>query len=233
MNLEGKRALVTGGARRIGRAIVRALQARGAEVTVHYFSSEKEAKKLSPRTVRAELGDPEALRRMMDSVGPLDVLINNASIFSKDALPEATPERVRREFEINLFAPMELLRRFAARGRAGAAINLLDQRVTGLDATCVPYLLTKKGLETLTRLAALEWAPRIRVNAVAPGPILPPTGTASEPAGRIPLGRRPTPEEVAEAVVFLLEADSITGQTIFIDGGRHLPGSQTGREKEA
>ncbi|MEN7973179.1 MAG: SDR family oxidoreductase [Verrucomicrobiota bacterium] len=229
MDLKGKRALVTGGAVRIGRAITEALQAEGVEVVVHYRNSQAEAEALSPLTVQADLQSLDDCAELIGQAGPLDILINNASIFTKDSLADSTPERVRREFNVNLFAPMELTRAFAAQAGQGAVVNLLDRRVRCNDVTCVPYSITKKGLEELTKLAALEYAPSIRVNAVAPGPVLPPPGgsmeVARELAGNIPLGEMPTPEQISEAVVFLLQADSITGQVVCVDGGQHLLGN--------
>jgi NAD(P)-dependent dehydrogenase (short-subunit alcohol dehydrogenase family) len=230
MILNGKRALVTGGAVRIGRAITEALQAAGVEVVVHYHNSRAEAEALSPFTVCADLGSPEECRKLVELAEPIDILVNNASIFTKDALADATPERVLREFQTNLFAPMELTRVFAAQARSdGAVINLLDRRIRCNDSTCVPYSITKKGLWELTRLSALEFAPRIRVNAVAPGPVLPPPGSTAESArelaGNIPLEALPTPEQIAEATLFLLQAGSVTGQVIYVDGGQHLLGN--------
>lgn len=229
MILKGKRALVTGGAVRIGRAIVEALQAEGAEVVVHYRNSAQAAEALSPFTVQADLESMEDCSRLVERAGPLDMLVNNASIFTKDALAAATPERVLREFQVNLFAPMELTRAFAAQTRRGAVVNLLDRRIRCNDTSCVPYSIAKKGLEDFTKLAALGLAPGIRVNAVAPGPVLPPPGSAAESArelaGNIPLDALPTPAQIAEAVVFLLKADATTGQIVYVDGGQHLLGN--------
>jgi len=229
MVLEGKRALVTGGALRIGKAITQALQAAGVVVVVHYRNSQAQAEALSPFTVQADLQSMEECSRLIGRTGPLDILINNASIFTKDSLADATPERVRCEFQLNLFAPMELTRAFATQTGKGAVINLLDRRIACNDTSCVPYSITKKGLEELTKLAALEYAPNIRVNAVAPGPVLPPPGSttksARELAGNIPLDKLPTLGNIAEAVLFLLQTESITGQTLFVDGGQHLLGN--------
>ncbi|MCF7847890.1 MAG: SDR family oxidoreductase [Kiritimatiellales bacterium] len=229
MDLKGKRALVTGGALRIGRAITEALQARGAEVVVHYRHSREAAEALSPFSVCADLGSPAACRGLVEQAGPLDILINNASVFHKDALADATPEKVLAEFQVNLFAPLELIRAYAAQTGRGSVVNLLDRRVRCHDTSCVPYALTKNGLEELTRLAALEYAPGITVNAVAPGPVLPPPGSTAESArelaGNIPLEKLPTVGNIAAAVIFLLEAESITGQTLLVDGGQHLLGN--------
>lgn len=229
MILKGKRALVTGGAVRIGRAITEALQAEGVEVVVQYFASREEAEALSEYSVCADLGSPDDCRDLMGLAGSVDILINNASLFTKDNLAASASERVHREFQVNLFAPMELTRQFAAQTQEGVVVNLLDRRIRANDPTCLPYSLTKKGLEELTKLSALELAPNIRVNAVAPGPILPPPGDTgenfAERAGRVPLEIFPTPENIAEAVLFLLKADYCTGQVIYVDGGQHLLGN--------
>ena len=229
MNLSGKRALVTGGAVRIGRAIVKALQAEGVEVVVHYLSSGEEAKALSPFTVQGDLGNPMEISSIIEDAGPLDILINNASLFTKDRLAESRPERVLREFNVNLLSPLELTRAFAAQTNSGAVVNLLDRRIRANDSTALPYSISKKGLEELTKLSALELAPGIRVNGVAPGPILPPPGDSgehfAERAGRVPLELFPTPGHIADAVLFLLKAEYCTGQVIFVDGGQHLLGN--------
>ena len=229
MNLQGKRALITGGAVRIGAAITKALQAEGAEVVVHYRRSKEEAEKLSPYTVQCDLESPEACSRLVEQAGHLDILVNNASLFTKDTLDCSTYDRVLREFQVNLFAPMELCRTFAVQAGEGAIINLLDRRIRCHDAACVPYTLSKKGLEELTMLAALEYAPHIRVNGVAPGPVLPPpdspTTNVRALAGNIPLDILPTPEEIAEAAMYLLRAGSVTGQIVYVDGGQHLLGN--------
>ena len=230
MILEGKRALVTGGAVRIGRAITEALQAEGVEVVVHYLSSEEEAATLSPSIVQANLQSFDDCAWMIEESGPLDILINNASLFTKDLLADAEPERVLREFQVNLFAPMELTRLFAQQTKeGGAVVNLLDRRIRANDSTALPYSITKKGLEELTKLSALDLAPGIRVNAIAPGPILPPPGDSGEKfaerAGRVPLELFPTSGNISEAVLFLLKADYCTGQVIYVDGGQHLLGN--------
>jgi pteridine reductase len=233
MKLRGQRALVTGGAVRIGRAITQALQAAGAEVVVHYRSSRREAEALSLFTIEADLSigaDCETLiDRVVQQYGPVDMLVNNASLFTKESLMAATPESVQSEFQLNLFAPMELIRRFAAQKRRGRIVNMLDRRIRCHDVSCVPYSLTKRGLEELTRLCALELAPMMTVNAVAPGPVLPPPGHSSasmaELSGVIPLGATPTVEAVARAVQFLVESEFITGQVIYVDGGQHLLGN--------
>jgi pteridine reductase len=230
MNLNGQRALVTGGAVRIGKAVSDALRAEGAEVIVHFRRSEAAADAFWPNVIQADLSDPAQCGTLIESVnqqfGPVDILINNAAVFHPCNLAESTHEAVIRELQPNLFAPLALIRGFAKQKRPGKIINLLDRRITGHDTAYIPYMLSKKGLEELTKLTALELAPGITVNAIAPGAVLPPPDkkgdTAWEPAGTIPLNRRPTPEDIARAVLYLLETDIITGQTLFIDGGQHL-----------
>jgi NAD(P)-dependent dehydrogenase (short-subunit alcohol dehydrogenase family) len=130
---------------------------------------------------------------------------------------------------INLVAPFFLMKHFARQTRKGAIVNLLDRRITSLDYTCTPYTLSKKSLHELTRMAALELAPGIRVNGVAPGAVLPPPGKGAsylkDKAGPIPLAQLSTPAQIASAVLYLLQGDSLTGQVIFVDGGQHLLGN--------
>jgi NAD(P)-dependent dehydrogenase (short-subunit alcohol dehydrogenase family) len=232
MHLNGKRALVTGGAVRIGRAIAEALIAEGAEVIVHFQTSEREADAFWPNIIQADLSDPAQcetlLAKVSEQFGTVDILVNNAAVFHQTKLADSTHDVVMKELQINLLAPLALIRGFARQTQTGKIINLLDRRVTSHDTTCVPYMLSKKGLEELTKLAALDLAPGITVNAVAPGAILPPPKDSDNPAweyaGTIPLEKRPTPADVAEAVLYLLKSDTITGQTLFIDGGQHLLG---------
>jgi NAD(P)-dependent dehydrogenase (short-subunit alcohol dehydrogenase family) len=234
MKLNGKRALVTGGAVRIGRAIAEALQSAGAEVIVHFQTSEKEADAFWPNVIQADLSDPAQCETLMERAsqqfGPIDILINNAAVFYQTKLADATHELTLKELQINLLAPLALIRGFARQTKSGKIINLLDRRITSHDTTCVPYMLSKKGIEELTKLAALDLAPGITVNAVAPGAILPPPKQADNPAweyaGTIPLEKRPTPADVADAVLYLLKSDHITGQTIFVDGGQNLIGME-------
>ncbi len=235
MNLNGKKALVTGGAVRIGRAICEMLAGAGAEVCVHYNRSRNEAEDLQrsiekvdghARLFQADLKSEEACRHLIREAEPLDILINNASVFHKHTIDESAMQVVMDELWPNLFAPLQLMRAFAEQGRPGKIVNLLDRRITSQDAACVPYLLAKKALTELTGLAALHWAPRIAVNGVAPGAVLPPPGKGEaymkDYAGPVPMDIQVTPVDVARAVKFVLENDTLTGQIIFVDGGQHL-----------
>lgn len=230
MNLKGKTILVTGGALRIGRSFVERFQSMGADVIVHYNNSEEEAKLLSPFIVQADLSDPSSCTELINKCGKsIDILINNASLFTKDSLKESFPDRVLKEFRVNLFSPLELIRQFSSQTKNGCIINILDRRIDSHDTSCVPYSITKQGLAELTRLAAIELAPNIRVNGVAPGPILPPPNIElskyKESAGKIPLVKMPTKEEVVDAGCYLINNHSITGQILYVDGGQHLLGN--------
>jgi len=239
--LSGKTALVTGAARRIGRAVALALARNGADVVVHYNTSASQAKELARHigqlgrrawTIQADLARPEEaeglISRAVEQAGPLHILINNAAIFPAGRLADLRPEELLESININALAPLLAGRAFAAQGRGGAIVNLLDSRITDYDRTHAAYHLTRRMLLSLTRMMALEFAPAVRVNAVAPGAILPPPGredenTAAAAAGNL-LGRCGTPEEVADAVLFLLTNEFVVGQVIYVDGGRHMRG---------
>jgi pteridine reductase len=243
MNLNAKTALVTGGAVRIGRAICEALAAEGCRVVVHCHRSRAAAARLAAElraggaqawgvrgALRTQAGCERVVAEAWRAAGRLDILVNNAAVFHKDALATATERKLQDEFRINLFAPVLLTRAFARRARTGKVINLVDRRVAGHDPACLPYVLSKQALAEFTRVAALDLAPRITVNAVAPGAVLPPPGKGSkylyDRAGRVPLRRPVTPADVAQAVAMLLQADAVTGQVLFVDGGQHLLGNE-------
>jgi NAD(P)-dependent dehydrogenase (short-subunit alcohol dehydrogenase family) len=240
--LQGQTALVTGAARRLGRQIALALAEEGVHVVVHYRRSEDEARdlcrELAGRGVRAfplqaDLGNPaesEALLpRAIELAGPLDILINNASIFPPHTLENVTFEAVVENAAVNAWAPFVLSRAFARQGRPGQIVNLLDAQLTGPNRLHVAYFLSKHTLAVLTRLTALEYAPHITVNAVAPGLILPPPGEdeghLQRLAEKVPLQRPGRAADVSAAVLFLLKSDFITGQVIYVDGGQHLKGT--------
>ena len=226
-SLAGKSVLVTGGSRRLGAAICRELAARGAAVAVHYRQSEAEAIALNRVlkhgvfSVRGDLANPQerewVFREATEWLGRVDVLVNNAAVFARDGEIDAPKLRA-----VNVEAPLDLARRVAAQAGGGCVIQMLDARIARPEAGAFrDYAATKRELaESVARLAR-EWAPHTRVNGVAPGPVLAPEGVR-EAAGDLPLGRRPTPEDVARAVAFLAESESVTGQILFIDGGQHL-----------
>jgi NAD(P)-dependent dehydrogenase (short-subunit alcohol dehydrogenase family) len=235
-------ALVTGGARRIGRAIALALADAGFAVAVHCHGSvadaEAAAKEIRGRGVAsvvlpADLTDETTVERLVPAaaaaLGPLGVLVNNASVFRRDEWHDATRASWDAHLEPNLRAPFVLMQRFAAALPAdaeGAIINLLDQRVWSLTPHFVSYTVSKAGLWALTRSMALALAPRIRVNGIGPGPALPSPNQSPEQFARyaasVPLGHGTGPEEVARAVLALLALPSVTGQMLALDGGQHL-----------
>lgn len=239
MNIEGKKILITGAAKRVGRVIAEALAARGAELAIHYHTSEEEAhalcRLLTERGTRAvvlqaDLTSESAceglVREAVSRLGGLDVLVNNAAVFLADDLAGLRLERAQRQMMINFWAPMILSRTFAVCCGAGQIINMLDQRIARHYEAQLSYTLSKKALHAATNMLALELAPRFAVNAVAPGPVLAPdagcTEHAREAAGFSPLRKKGTAEDVAGAVCYLIQADGITGQTLYVDGGQHL-----------
>ncbi len=235
-------ALVTGGARRIGRAIALALAGAGFDVAVHHRDSAAEAaatadavRALGRRaaTPRADLSREAEVAALLPAVaaelGPVGVLVNNASRFERDEWDSATRDSWDTHMEANLRAPFVLTQALAKalpEGAEGAVINLLDQRVWSLTPHFTSYTLSKSALWTLTRTLALALAPRIRVNGIGPGPTVPsPRQTEAQfraQAESTPLRRPSSPEEVAEAALAILSLPSLTGQMIALDGGQHL-----------
>lgn len=233
-------ALVTGGARRIGRAIVLALAARGHDVAIHHRDSVEDAEALAEEVralgvraalVSADLTDEAATKGLIpaavEALGPVSVLVNNASVFEDDRVGDLSRETWDRHLETNLRAPVMLAEAFAEQAPDGSAIvNLLDQRVLKPDPRFFSYALSRNGLWWATRTLAQALAPRIRVNGVGPGPTLASIHQskaefAAEQAA-MPLGHGSSPEDIAEAVVYLAHARSVTGQMIAVDGGQHL-----------
>lgn len=244
-SLAGKAALITGAARRLGRAIAETLARQGVHIVLHYHRSGSEAERLASAVrghnvnawvLAADLASPqeaEALvARAVEAAGPIDFLVNNAAVFPAGRLRDCSPEDLDAAIAVNAVAPFLVGRRFAAQGRPAAIVNLLDARIVDYDTEHVAYHLSKRLLFSLTRLMAIEFAPAIRVNAVAPGLILPPHGEDERYldglAATNPLNRHGDPDDVAAAVCFLLESDFITGQVIFVDGGRRLRGDTYG-----
>jgi NAD(P)-dependent dehydrogenase (short-subunit alcohol dehydrogenase family) len=240
MNLKDKAVLITGAAARIGRGLAEVLAEQGCRLALHCHHSVAAAETLARQlrsngchtiVIKNDLLKPRAgeilIKRAFQALGRLDILVNNAAVFSKQPLATSTEKQIREILELNLMAPILMTRAFAGIAGKGKIINILDRRITGVESGLAAYLLSKKALADFTKIAALELAPDITVNGIAPGPVLVPTKISErEKAGVIPLGKRPTAADVAEAVVFLLKNDSITGEIIFVDGGQHLLGAQ-------
>jgi NAD(P)-dependent dehydrogenase (short-subunit alcohol dehydrogenase family) len=235
-------ALVTGAARRIGRAIALALHHAGYAVAIHARDSLAAAEGLRAEIVqaggraavlRADLADPAAVAQLVAAanaaLGPLTLLVNNASSFEKDEIGALDVARFDRQLAVNLRAPLFLSEAFAAqapRGADAAIVNVLDQRVFKLTPQFVSYTLAKSALHSATRMLAQALAPNVRVNAVAPGPTAQSARQQPEDfahqAAAVPLGRGSSPQEIAAAVVYLAGARSVTGVTLAVDGGQHL-----------
>jgi NAD(P)-dependent dehydrogenase (short-subunit alcohol dehydrogenase family) len=233
---------VTGGAQRIGRAIAAALAQRGYAVAVQTRHSGDAAAALVSEivaaggraaVVEADLADHAAVLRLVPAaaaqVGPLTLLVNNAAEFEPDEIGALDRARFDRHVAVNLRAPIFLADAFAAQAPADAGasiVNLLDQRVFRPTPRFLSYGLTKSALLAATTTLAQALAPRIRVNAVAPGPTLPSprqdAAAFARQARAVPLGRGPGPQDVADAVLYLAGATSVTGVTIAVDGGQHL-----------
>lgn len=235
------RALVTGAGVRVGRAIALALAEAGYRVAVHYHSSEKDAEETAARIedeggravpLRADLTRPEEIPRLFaataSELGGLDLLVNSAATFPRARPREVTPESWDRVFALNARAPFLCAREGAERmGEAGGSIvNIADVAAFEAWPSYAPYAATQAAVVSLTRSLALAWAPRVRVNAVAPGPVLLPAGTGEEERRRAArstaLGRIGEPGDVGRAVLYLAGASFVTGEVLRVDGGESL-----------
>ncbi|MCT8971971.1 SDR family oxidoreductase [Microbaculum marinisediminis] len=240
--MTGKTVLVTGAAKRIGRAIALDLAENGYAVAIHYHHSAEDARGLAgdivaeggrATMVSGDLADPAVPERLIAdaaaALGPVTALVNNASLFEPDDPATVTAEHWDLQLDVNLRAPVLLARHFAAAlpsGKTGAIVNLIDQRVLKPTPMFFSYAVSKEALWSATRMLAQGLAPTIRVNAVAPGPTLPNVRQSMDDFHRqqdaVLLHRGPTVMEIAEATRFLLESPSVTGQMLVVDGGQHL-----------
>lgn len=242
MQLKGKRALVTGGAKRVGKAIAMALAAQGADIVLHYNASEKEAEETAAEIrslggrcdlVQADLAES---REVIHLIGHIEhkkllpeILINSASLFFKTP-PSSLNENVFDELiSANLKAPyllsVELAKRLAKK-KGGKIVNIADWSAFRPYKSYLPYCTSKGGLVTMTKALARDFAPKVYANAIAPGPVLPPPDMSAREidlvAKTTALGRWGTPEDIANAVRFVLENDFINGTVLVVDGGRSI-----------
>lgn len=243
MELAGRTAVVTGGAVRLGKAMALRLAKAGMQIVVHYGHSADEAKQTCEEirqlgtqavSVQADLMDPETAAETVfqtahDEFGGADVLINSAAIFEPGRLADTSGDLFDRHLQINLKSPFFLAKQLAAGlgDRMEAAIvNIADWRATHPDPNYLAYTLTKSALVSLTEGLAKDLAPKVRVNAIAPGAILPPPGESEaefEQRGENNLlGHTGSAADIAEAALYLLEADFITGHLLYVNGGEHL-----------
>lgn len=235
-------ALVTGGAKRIGRAIACDIAAQGWSVGVHFHQSADDAETVVAEVAAAggtavalgaDLADPTATEALIGqtsaALGPVTALINNASAFERDSVADFPTERWDKHLDINLRAPAILTKAFATalpEDLEGNIINLIDQRVWNLTGEFLSYSISKVGLWGLTQMSAIALAPNIRVNGIGPGPVLPSSRQSAEDFARqsaaTPLGHGADPQEICDAVRYILGARSVTGQMIALDGGAHM-----------
>ena len=241
MELRGKVALVTGGGRRVGRALARALGGRGATVAVHFNRSAAGARDVvaeitgaggSAEAFGADLTDAKAPDRLIADVvkalGDLHVLVNSAAIMERTPFGEVTVEQWEGILSLNLRAPFFLSQAAAPHLRRahGAIVNIADLAAYETWPGYLPHGISKSGVVHMTRGLARVLAPEVRVNAIAPGTVLLPDDWRAADEERLnkttPLQRQGSPDDVAAAMLFLLESDYITGETIIVDGGRHV-----------
>lgn len=242
IDLRGRTALVTGGAVRIGRAISIALAGAGARVVIHYKSSSAEAEAAREEIeaaggvaalIQADLSSVSEVRRLGEeapqSFGPIDILVNNASIFPAERFEEVDEELWETAIAINLRAPFFLSQQMGAAMKArggGVIINLADLAGIQSWSSYAAHSISKAGVIHLTKVAARALAPEVRVAAIAPGTVLPPesltTEQIAELAVRAPLQRNGSPEDVVRALFYLLSAEFVTGEVLAVDGGRLL-----------
>lgn len=235
-------ALVTGAGKRIGRAISLGLAADGWNVALHFHRSRAETESLAAEitalgggavALGCDLSQPAQVAGLLADcerkLGPATCLVNNAALFEYDDLASLKVEAWHRHLDVNLLAPLLLAKAFAARlpeGHPGCIVNLLDQKVFNLNPDFLSYTLAKIALEGATRVLAMALAPRIRVCGVAPGITLI-SGEQTEQGfarahARAPLGQSSTPDDIASAVRFAVQARALTGTTLVVDGGQHL-----------
>ncbi len=238
-NTKSKVALVTGGAKRIGQAIALSLAAQGYSIALHYYTSKAAAEKTAQaiknlnvdcQIFPADLTDLQStqnfVKRVFTHYSKIDVLVNNASLFQPSTLKKGDLKQFENDMAVHVRVPFLLISQFAKRYKAGNIINILDTRISDAKAPRFSYLLAKKALAELTTMAALELAPAIRINGIAPGLILAPEGEKQSYlqrlTQRIPLRKKGELQHITQSIEFLLNNDFLTGQIIYVDGGEHL-----------
>ncbi len=233
-----KTALVTGAAKRLGHAVALHLASQGYNIALHYHSSKPEAMRTAQaiykKGVRCELfccdlADERAVSELLPKVHRafpnISLLVNSASIFVPNEFGDQDLSLYKAHWDINYKAPYILSCAFARLAKRGQIINFIDTNVVNYQTRYADYLLTKKALGEFTKMAAVQWGPKIRVNGISPGMILPPVNRADDRkkrAAKIPLQRVGDPKYIAQALQFLLENDYVTGQILVVDGGEAL-----------
>lgn len=241
LRISGRVALVTGGAVRVGRALALALAAEGAKVAVHYNASRGDAEETLAEIEKhggegllfqSDLSGPDApahlVRDVASSLGGLDIVVNSAAMMQRTPIGEVTTEDWDAMFSLNLRAPFFICQAAAAAmgEKGGVIVNIADLAAFESWPAYVPHGITKAGIVQMTRSLARALAPKIRVNAIAPGAVLLPEGWSAEGTSHLedttPLGRLGSPTDVAGAMLYLIDAEYVTGTTLVVDGGRHI-----------
>jgi len=234
-------ALITGASKRIGKAISEHLAANGWNVIIHFNRSAEDAIELVQElgkkyptqlfsSVTANLSESHEVESLIPNIvsksGPFELLVNNASVFNKGYLRETSESLFASQFDVNLRSPFFLIRDFAVYCKRGNIINFVDTRITGNTSNFAAYTLSKKALWELTKMAALEFAPEIRVNAIAPGVTLAPADEDENYLQNLALGipmKQPGGvEPILKSIDFILQNNHLTGQLLFADGGENL-----------
>ncbi|MDD3118823.1 MAG: SDR family oxidoreductase [Victivallales bacterium] len=237
MEIADRTVLITGGALRIGQALTQSFAAAGARVIIHCRHAVAAAATLRDRLpnpdrhriIQADLADAAAVAALLPRCGKVDMLINNAAMFVTAPLQQESDRDMQRQLQVNFLAPLELMRQFARQEELtqGVIINILDQQIVRHPNDTGSYLLAKQSLAEATLLAARQFAPTIRVNALAPGPVLPPShlppgAGMKKVLAQVPLRRQVELGQLTEACLFLCRNEAVTGQILFVDGGQHL-----------
>ena len=245
-----KKVLITGASKRIGKSIAINLAKQGCDIAIHYNKSEKSAIKLvnelksfgiESRTFKLDLMKIDKIEKWFKEItrvfGVIDILINNASLFEYDSLRTSSIQSLSDHLDINLKAPFLLSKYFVSnlKSKNGDIINILDQRVLNISPYFTSYTISKSALHTLTKSLALSLAPKIKVNAVAPGPTLKSIRQSKEEfrkqIKRTPLQNQVSLNAINSAINFLIKNNSITGQTIMVDSGQNLGWAHTKSKK--
>lgn len=245
MKLEGKTALITGAARRIGKSMALELAGKGADIVLHYRNSGADAAALAEEIRQKgrrciltshDLSESDSteiwFRGLIEEIGKIDILINSASDFPEGDYRTISGPEINHSINLHVYSPLIMIRILYELSAAASVVNILDTRIADRDPLHAAYHLGKRGLFTLTKDLAFEMAPKLRINGIAPGIILPPAGKDESWLERLkssnPMQERGSVKDVTDAMMYLIQADFVTGQIIYVDGGRHLKGNAYG-----
>ncbi len=243
--LQNKTAILTGATGKLGSCLAQALMKEGVHLVLQYNSSETRAEELikfskinrvRAAAVKLNMLKQESLQVLIEEAisltGRIDYLINSASTYKSSSLSDITAADIIEAVTVNAAAPLLLSREFRNQCKTGAIVNILDARMVDYDKNHLAYSLSKQMLFSLTRMMSIEFAPDIRVNAIAPGIVTIPEGTTEDTVAKMEdatvLKKTGTGEDVVSALIYLLSNSFVTGETLFVDGGRNLRGKMFG-----